>query len=124
MPWSRKASSVAGGTVLTVSGPIKVSTYIVSGYAGFLVLVEAHSGRCTSGAFLLQFGKTVATEDALERFVGELGIGDRSLAQQRIDALLLLLVGGFLGELSKLLVHHVVNSADEEAGDRGYAVHR
>ena len=47
VPWSRRASSVCGGSVLTVSGPISVSTYLVSGYAGFFVLVEAQSGRCT-----------------------------------------------------------------------------
>ena len=29
-PWSRKASIVAGGMVLTVSGPISSSTYITS----------------------------------------------------------------------------------------------
>ena len=76
------------------------------------------------GAFFLQLGETVAAEDALERLVGQLGVGDRSLAQEGIDALLLLIVGGFFGELSKLLVHHAVNAADEEAGHRGDTVHR
>ena len=38
---------VLSGMVLTVSGPMSSSTYITSRYAGFLVLVLAHSGRCT-----------------------------------------------------------------------------
>src|SRR5579859_1782398 len=46
VPWSRKASMVAGGMVLTVSGPISSSTYSTSRYLGFLVLVLAHSRRC------------------------------------------------------------------------------
>ena len=41
-----KAVSVAGGTVLTVLSATKVSTYKTSEYAGFLVLVDAQSGRC------------------------------------------------------------------------------
>ena len=48
VPWSANASIVASGRVLTVSGPISSSTYSVSGYAGFLVDVLAHSGRCTT----------------------------------------------------------------------------
>jgi hypothetical protein len=40
-----KALTVSGGIVLTVSGPMSSSTYSVSGYAGFLVLVLAHSTR-------------------------------------------------------------------------------
>ena len=43
--------------VLTVSAPIKVSTYMVSGYAGFLVLVDAQSGRCTLAPFSFSFAK-------------------------------------------------------------------
>ena len=42
-----KASRVSSGIVFTVSGPISSSTYITSRYAGFLVEVEAQSGRCT-----------------------------------------------------------------------------
>src|SRR6516225_3367261 len=42
-PWSRKASMVAGGMVLTVSGPISSSIYRTSRYLGFLVLVLAQS---------------------------------------------------------------------------------
>ena len=45
--WSRTASIVWAGIVLTVSGPISVSTYSRSGYAGFFVDVDAHSGRWT-----------------------------------------------------------------------------
>ena len=37
---------VLGGMVLTVSGPIRVSTYSVSGYALSFTPVEAHSRRC------------------------------------------------------------------------------
>ena len=48
---------VAGGTVFTVSAPINVSIYMVSGYAGFLVLVDAHSGRCTLAPFSFSLAK-------------------------------------------------------------------
>ena len=47
VPWSSKASMVCSGSVLTVSGPISVSTYKRSEYSGFLVDVDAHSGRCS-----------------------------------------------------------------------------
>ena len=50
-PWSRNASIVFGGIVFTVSGPISSSTYITSRYAGFFVLVLAHSGRCRRPPF-------------------------------------------------------------------------
>jgi len=43
---SKNASMVSNGTVSTVSGPIKASTYLVSLNAGFLLLVLAHSKRC------------------------------------------------------------------------------
>ena len=40
------ASRVDSGMVFTVPGATSSSTYMVSGKAGSLVLVEAHSGRC------------------------------------------------------------------------------
>ena len=78
------------------------------------------------GAFFLQLGETVAAtaKDALERFVGQLRVSDRSFAQESLDTLLLLIVGGLFGELSELFVRHAVNAADEEAGHRGDTVHR
>ena len=47
VPCSMKAASVASGMVLTVWGPMSVSTYRTSLYSGFLVLVDAHRGLCT-----------------------------------------------------------------------------
>ena len=88
------------------------------------MLVEAHSGRCTLAPFSFSLAKRSPSKDALERFVGQLRVGDRSLAHEGVDALFLLIVGGLFGELSKLLVHHAVNAADEEAGDRTDAVYR
>ena len=38
---------MVSGMVLTVSGPMRESMYRMSGYAGFLVEVEAQSGRWT-----------------------------------------------------------------------------
>src|SRR6185437_505058 len=51
VPWSSSASMVCDGMVFTVSGPMRESTYSRSGYAGFLVDVDAHSGRCTLAPF-------------------------------------------------------------------------
>ena len=67
VPWSANASMVASGSVFTVSGPISLSTYSVSGYAGFLVDVLAHSGRCTHGAVGGERLPARAAERALER---------------------------------------------------------
>ena len=47
VPCSMNAASVASGIVLTVCGPMSVSTYSTSLYSGFLVLVDAQSGLCT-----------------------------------------------------------------------------
>ena len=44
--WSRAEVYVAGGTVFTVSAPMRASTYITSGYSGFFVPVDAQSCRC------------------------------------------------------------------------------
>jgi hypothetical protein len=46
LPWSRNAATVAGGAVLTVSGPISSAMYRTSEYALFLVPVDAQSMRC------------------------------------------------------------------------------
>src|SRR5262249_39700024 len=43
LPWSRYASTVSIGIVLTVSAPMRGSTYMVSLYLGFFVLVLAQS---------------------------------------------------------------------------------
>jgi len=45
-PWSRKASSVAGGMVFTVPGPMISSTYRTSRYCGFFILVLPQGRRC------------------------------------------------------------------------------
>ena len=45
VPWSTKACTVWSGMVFTVSEPMSSSTYMRSAYSGFLVDVEAHSGR-------------------------------------------------------------------------------
>ena len=46
-PWSAVALIVASGMVFTVSATTRSTTYMVSGYDGSLVEVEAHSGRWT-----------------------------------------------------------------------------
>ena len=45
-PWSANACMVAKGIVLTVPRVTNPVTYSVSGYAGSLTPVEAHSRRC------------------------------------------------------------------------------
>ena len=65
--WSAAASSVAIGIVLTVSGPTSPSTYIVSGYFGFLTPVEAHSGRWTDAPASRSFAKRSPWKISLKR---------------------------------------------------------
>ena len=88
-------------------GATRPSTYFVSGYAGFLTPVEAHSGRCTGAPASRSAAKRSPAEDALEALVGGLRVGDRGLALQVLAA-----------ELLQALVHLGVHARDEEAGDR------
>ena len=103
---------VASGSVLTVSGPISSSTYMVSGYAGFFVDVLAHSGRCTTAPLRGQRLPPVAAERLLEHLVGQLALGDGTLAAQ------LERLGGADGLES--VIDLGVDPADEEAGDAGH----
>ena len=50
-PWSKKASRVASGTVLTVFLPISSVIYFMSLYAGFFVPVEPQRTLCTFAPF-------------------------------------------------------------------------
>ena len=104
--------------MLTVSGPTTFSTYIRSGYCGFFVEVEAHSGRWTAPPFALTGGERVAVEDLLELLVGELEICDSGLAKQRLELF------AFAYAVLQKLVDGGVDAADEDRVDRTDCVDR
>ena len=109
-PWSNVASRVFSGIVLTVPGATSSVTYRVSGRAGSLTPVEAHSGRCTlAPASVSAFARSVANS-LLEQLVGQARVRDAGLALERRG-----LVGA---DRVEPLVDLGVDARDEERGDR------
>ncbi len=111
---------VAGGIVLTVSGPINSCTYLMSLYAGFLVPVEAHSGRWTRAPLGRERLEAITAEDFLEALVDKPGACDCRGTAQRRDRF----VGANLELVVESLVDQSFDTADEDAGDRGDAIDR
>ncbi len=85
----------------------------------FLVPVEAHSNRCGFAPLAASFSQRGPAKQLLVILIRHLGIGDRDLALQRGEALLLAGIVGLGNLLVELLVDGAIDAADEEARDAG-----